>query len=199
MSIERRRLSPEESRAQALDAARDLLLAEGPQAVTLKAIAARVGCSHANLLHHFGSALDLQKDLVAMLANDVCADIARAVQRARRGEADLRTIVDKTFDAFDAGGGGALAAWMIMSGNRDALDPIVSAVHRLVDEIGTDSTDEVSLSRDTLNLVLIALGDALLGKAMADALGLPRDAARQSALAQLLASPSVAARLGSEA
>lgn len=190
-----RRLLPHESRAQALAAARDLLLAEGPQAVTLKAVAARVGRTHANLLHHFGSALDLQKALAAMLAERVCADIAVAVQQARRGEADLRAIVDMTFDAFDGSGGGALAAWMIMSGNRDALDPIVSAVHRLVDEIGGEAGDEVSLSRDTLNLVLIALGDALLGKAMADALGLPRDAARQSALAQLLASPSVAARI----
>lgn len=193
-----RRLSPEESRAQALAAARDLLLAEGPQAVTLKAVAARVGRTHANLLHHFGSALDLQKALAAMLADSVCADIAGAVQRARRGEADLRVIVDKTFDAFDGSGGGALAAWMIMSGNRDALDPIVSAVHRLVDEIGGDAGDGgdgVSLSRDTLNLVLVALGDALLGKAMADALGLPRDAARESAVAQLLASPSIAARM----
>lgn len=199
MSTERRRLAPEESRAQALDAARDLLLAEGPQAVTLKAIAARVGCSHANLLHHFGSALDLQTDLVAMLATDVCKDIALAVQRARRGETNLRTIVDKTFDAFDGGGGGALAAWMIMSGNRDALDPIVSAIHRLVDEIGEGGENTVSLHQDTLNLVLTALGDALLGKAMADALGLPRDTARVSALAQLLASPSVVARLAGEA
>ena len=56
MSITRERLSPEESRAAALEAARRLLIEHGPQAVTLKAVAAAIGKTHANLLHHFGSA-----------------------------------------------------------------------------------------------------------------------------------------------
>ncbi len=61
----RKRLSPEESRAGALEAARDLLIEAGPQAVTLKAVGARVGRTHANLLHHFGSAAGLQHELGA--------------------------------------------------------------------------------------------------------------------------------------
>ena len=196
MSIaERRRLTPDESRAVALDAARELLIAEGPQAVTLKAVATKVGRTHANVLHHFGSALGLQKALAAMLAETVCGSIAEAVVRARRGEADPRVIVDLTFDAFDQQGAGALATWMVMSGNRDALDPILTAIHNLVDELSDDNTDGL-LREDTLTLVLMALGDALLGKAMADALGLSRDAAREIALRQLLASPGVAARIG---
>ena len=48
-----RRLSPEASRMAALEAARSLLLEAGPQAVTLKAVAGRIGRTHANLLHHF--------------------------------------------------------------------------------------------------------------------------------------------------
>jgi AcrR family transcriptional regulator len=56
MPSERKRLSPDESRAAALSAAHDILLADGPQAVTLKAVAAKVGRTHANLLHHFGTA-----------------------------------------------------------------------------------------------------------------------------------------------
>ncbi|HEX7657517.1 MAG TPA: TetR family transcriptional regulator, partial [Sphingomonas sp.] len=52
----RRRMSPEESRDAALEAARALLTESGPQAVTLKAVAGRIGRTHANLLHHFGSA-----------------------------------------------------------------------------------------------------------------------------------------------
>ena len=55
MSI-RRRLPQEESRRTALQAARTLLLESGPQSVTLKAVAGRIGRTHANLLHHFGSA-----------------------------------------------------------------------------------------------------------------------------------------------
>ncbi len=192
---ERRRLSPDESRTAALDAARDILIAEGPQAVTLKAVAARVGRTHANVLHHFGSAVGLQKALAAMLAESVCASIAATVMRARRGEADPRLIVDMTFDAFDQQGAGALATWMIMAGNKDALDPILSAIHHLVDELGEDGHDDVSMHQDTLTLVLMALGDSLLGKPMADALGLPREAARDIAYKQLMTSPSVLARM----
>ncbi len=198
MSIDRKRLTPDESRTNALDAARDLLIAEGPQAVTLKAVAARVGRTHANLLHHFGSAAGLQQALAAMLADSVCGSIAEAVVGARRGAVDPRRIVDLTFDAFDQQGAGALATWMILSGNRDALDPILSAIHRLVDELsdGVVGDDEEQLLReDTLTLMLMALGDALLGKPIADALGLARDAARDIALRQLLASPGVAARV----
>jgi AcrR family transcriptional regulator len=194
MSIERKRLTPDESRTAALDAARDILITEGPQAVTLKAVAMRVGRTHANVLHHFGSALGLQKALAAMLAESVCESIAETVVSARRGEADPRLIVDMTFDAFDQQGAGALATWMIMSGNNDALDPILSAIHNLVDELADDGHDDVLLHQDTLTLVLMALGDALLGKPMADALGLPREAARDIAYKQLMASPGVVAR-----
>lgn len=195
MSIDRKRLSPDESRTLALDAARQILIADGPAAVTLKAVAARMGRTHANLLHHFGSALELQKALAATLAENVCETIGATVLRARRGEADPRLIVDLTFDAFDQQGAGALATWMIMSGNKDALDPILNAIHRLVDQIADDGHSDTLLHQDTLSLVLMALGDALLGKPMADALGLPRETAREIALRQLLASPGVAARL----
>lgn len=195
MSPTRKRLSPDESRTVALEAARLILIADGPQAVTLKAVAARMGRTHANLLHHFGSALGLQKALAAMLAENVCATIGATVQRARRGEADPRLIVDMTFDAFDQQGAGALATWMIMSGNKDALDPILTAIHNLVDELAQDSQGEELLREDTLALVLMALGDALLGKPMADALGLPREAAREIALKLLLASPGLQSRM----
>jgi AcrR family transcriptional regulator len=196
MQSERRRLSPDESRAMALDAARKILIAEGPQAVTLKAVAAKIGRTHANLLHHFGSALDLQKALAALLAETVCETIGATVMRARRGEADPREIVDMTFDAFDQQGAGALATWMIISGHTAALEPIMTAIHRLVDELAMDNEDGL-IREDTLTLVLMALGDALLGKPMAEALGLPRNAAREMALKQLLASPGVQARMAS--
>ncbi|MBY0520787.1 MAG: TetR family transcriptional regulator, partial [Sphingomonas sp.] len=133
MSIVRRRLSPEESRDAALEAARALLLEAGPQAVTLKAVAARIGRTHANLLHHFGSAAGLQKALIASMADTIVGTIAAAVMRARTSDHDPREVVDLTFDAFGKEGAGALASWMILSGNEDALDPILEAIHGLVD------------------------------------------------------------------
>ena len=239
MSITRKRLSPEASRSAALKAARKLLLTQGPQAVTLKAVAARVGKTHANLLHHFGSAAGLQAALAESITNRVCAGIEEAVKRARAHEADPIEIVDRVFDAFGKEGAGALAAWMILSGNRDALNPVLEAIHQLVDHLRAgqrDARDIVDMTfdafgregagalaawmiltgnRDALNpvldsirglvsgltvgheehhvpdttlwLVLQAVGDALLGPAFAEALGLDRDAARATAAERLRA------------
>ena len=169
----------------ALEAARRLLIEHGPQAVTLKAVAAEIGKTHANLLHHFGSAAGLQAALAGLISTDVCAGIAEAVLRARAEEADPIEIVDRTFDAFGREGAGALAAWMILSGNRDALDPILDAIHRLVDRLGTGHEDR-PVHDTTLWLVLAALGDSLLGGPMAKALGLPRDQARAIATRHLI-------------
>lgn len=191
MALAKRRLSPEASRSAALEAARELLLEAGPQAVTLKAVAARMGRTHANLLHHFGSASGLQKALAESMAEKITAEIAAAVLKARAGEGSARAVVDMTFDAFE-NGGGALASWMMLSGNDDALDPILQAIHRLMDRLGSSVADEMNMRRDTLNLVLMALGDALLGDQMAGALGVPRGTARDIATEQLAA--AIAAR-----
>jgi AcrR family transcriptional regulator len=184
VSIRRTRLSPEESRSAAVDAARRLLLERGPQAVTLKAVAAEIGRTHANLLHHFGSAAGLQSALARSIADSVTAGIAAAVERARRGEADARDIVDQTFDAFGREGAGALAAWMILTGDRDALNPILESLQSLVAQLSVGHEDH-QVARSTLGIVLSALGDALLGEPIADALGLPRDTARELAAERL--------------
>jgi len=185
----RTRLTPEESRSSALAAARALLIETGPQAVTLKAVSARIGRTHANLLHHFGSASGLQRALAEHLARSVCETILQAVHASRAGLGSAREVVDLAFDAFDREGAGALTSWMLLTGNEDALDPIISTIHDLVDELAPGEADHVAgaqtIHNDTLTLVLMALGDALIGGALAKALGLPRDAARGRAAAML--------------
>ena len=178
MSIVKKRLSPEESRSAALEAARQILVETGPAAVTLKAVAARIDRTHANLLHHFGSAAGLQKALAAYQAETVCATIGRKMAESAPGERNVREIVDLAFDAFNEGGAGALATWMAATGNEDALDPIVAAIHKLIDGMSPDAHEKRLMHEDTLALVLMALGDAQLGGPMAEALGLPRDTSR---------------------
>jgi hypothetical protein len=66
------------------------------------------------------------------------------------------------------------------------LDPVLDAIHRLVDRLGAEMGDKRFIAENTLSLVLAALGHALLGQSMAGALGLPPEAARELALAQLM-------------
>ncbi|HZU64698.1 MAG TPA: TetR family transcriptional regulator [Novosphingobium sp.] len=187
----RRRLSSDESRAAALAAARLILIEEGAQAVTLKSVAARMGRTHANLLHHFGSAAELQKALAAYMADNICAAIGSAVIASRLGVGTARAVVDLAFDAFEHEGGGQLASWLRITGNEEALAPIVDAVHQMVEELhpfGSEATRHV-----TLTLVLLALGDALMGAPLAAALAMPRATARDMAERLLI---SETARLG---
>jgi AcrR family transcriptional regulator len=190
MSI-RTRLPPEESRRVAIEAARALLIEAGPQAVTLKAVAARIGRTHANLLHHFGSAAELQQALAEHLAATVCESIGEAARAAHAGIGSPREVVDLTFDAFDREGGGALASWMLASGNEHALDPIVETIQRLVDELHPHEREagvQRTMHEATLALVLMALGDALIGERLAGSLGVRRETARERAEAMLVAS-----------
>lgn len=181
----RKRLTPEQSRLAALEAARALLIETGPQSVTLKAVAGRIGRTHANLLHHFGSAAGLQKALAGYLAETVCSAIADAVRASRAGLGSPREVVDLAFDAFDKEGAGALASWMILTGNEDALTPIVETIHELVDEIAPEEAESheeiMRVHEETLALVLMAMGDALIGAALARSLNLPETAARDRA------------------
>ena len=75
---------------------------------------------------------------------------------------------------------------MILSGNRDALNPVLDAIHELVDHLRAGHEDR-PVQETTLWLVLVAMGDSLLGPEMAEALGLDSGKAREVARRALLA------------
>ncbi len=182
----RKRLSPDESRAAAVAAARDLLTCQGVAAVTLKAVAARIGRTHANLLHHFGSVSGLHRALAADIAVSVASSITGSIGRMRRGEARLRDVVEEMFDAFIDQGAGELIAWVVLTRQREALEPIVEAIAQVIRDI-SDPGEERPLDQATLGLVLLAIGDSLAGSEVARACGLQRSAARDIAVRQVIA------------
>lgn len=181
----RKRLTPADSRRLALGAAREILIDCGPQSVTLKAVAARIGRTHSNLLHHFGSANGLQRALAAHLGRSVCETISDAVAARRAGIGSAREVVDLVFDAFDREGAGALAGWVTLSGNEEALEPIFDAIHELVDRIGPEGEDWERVREVTMMLVLTAQGNAMIGDSLAKSLDMPRERAREIAARQM--------------
>src|SRR4029453_3210959 len=95
----RKRYTQEESRAQAIAAARELLREEGVAAITLKSVAARIGRTHANLPHHFGGVAGLPRALADEIAHQVAASITDTITRMRRGEVGLKDVIEGMFDA----------------------------------------------------------------------------------------------------
>jgi TetR/AcrR family transcriptional regulator, repressor for neighboring sulfatase len=193
--LKRTRRTSEAARDAALEAARDLLLGAGPSAVTLKAVAARIGTGHANLLHHFGSAAGLQAALMERMIRDTVGRVERAVERLRSGEATPREIVDLVFDAHGRDGIGRLTAWLASSGEADRLRPLFDVLRDLIRTIEAGAilpADEAHrrIVDMTLLLVLAGLGDSLIGPMLHDTLGeapgRARDIVAESLVGQLV-------------
>ncbi|RSY87545.1 TetR/AcrR family transcriptional regulator [Sphingomonas koreensis] len=177
----RRKRLGSEVREEGLAAARKLLLAGGPAAVTLASVGAEIGMSHANVLHHFGSAAGLQSALMGSMINDLTGALDDVVTHLKTDAAAPRSIADRVFDAFDKGGAGALAAWIVLSGEVEHLEPVRQAVRELVAAIAAQSDDpgtEERVRGAVLMMAVCAFGDAVIGPHVRDMLGEPDDSMR---------------------
>jgi len=180
----RRRRLPEEARREALVSARALLLSGGPDAMTLSAVAADIGVTHANLIHHFGSASGLQSSLMGSMVADLTQALDVAVARLRTDEGAPLELVNAVFDAFSSGGAGRLAAWIALSGDLSHLEPVRTAVQDLVEAISDkmgvhDATAREGMGAAVLFIALTAFGEALIGPPLRDMLDQPNDATRR--------------------
>lgn len=186
----RRRRSATEAKAETLAAARKILLAQGPDAVTLKNVAADLGTTHTNLLHHFGTAGDLQTALMTTMVQDLSDALAEAIKRVREDEDSRLGLIETVFDAFDKGGAGRLAAWIALSNKLAHLGQMQKVILDLVKAIEDLTPDETEERRQRVTsavifVALMAFGDAIIGSPLESMLGRERQAARKIA-AQLL-------------
>ncbi|MBO9558906.1 MAG: TetR/AcrR family transcriptional regulator [Caulobacter sp.] len=180
----RRRRSPDEARAQALASARRLLIERGPTGVSLNAVARDIGVTHGALIHHFGSAAELQSALMGGMVRDLTAALQVAVMRVRADDAAPRTLVNIVFDAFDQGGAGPLAAWIALWNHYEHLEPVREAVSELIAALdqtvraaGAESPRHVPSA--LLLLTLCAFGDAMIGDPLRMMLGRDAEDARR--------------------
>jgi AcrR family transcriptional regulator len=170
----RQRRQPEAVRTAALESARKLLLAQGPDAITLKAVAHDLGMTHTNLIHHFGSAAELQSALMREMVRNLTDTLEAAVARFRAGAGDVREFVDIVFEAFDKGGAGRLAAWLMVSGNAKLFAPVGQVVRDYIAHVEQGAQVEPGealevhrrFTTTTLFVVTAAFGDAIIGDAL---------------------------------
>ncbi len=186
----RRRRSSAEAKSETLAAARRILLSRGPDAVTLKNVAAELGTTHTNLLHHFGTAGDLQTALMTAMVRDLSDALAQAITRLREDEDSRRGLIETVFDAFDKGGAGRLAAWIALSNKlahlgqmQEAITDLVRAIEEKPPPPENDAHQRVTSA--VIFVALMAFGDAIVGAPLETMLGRERQAARKIA-AQLL-------------
>jgi AcrR family transcriptional regulator len=173
VAIERRRKA-ESVREEALAIARRLLISSGPGAITLKAVGAEMRMSHANLIHHFGSAEAFRDRLKTAMVEELTRTVTALIRRYEAGEASVAEIVDTVFTAYAEGGIGTLVAWSALTPageDRHGLDlrigELVTMLERLIEGPAAPSR-----ARAMVYVVsLLAFGDSLIGKSLAKALG----------------------------
>lgn len=176
-AIKRQRRTPEAARAAALEAARALLLRLGPEAITLPAVANELGMTHGNLTHHFGSVGALHAALVDQMAAELANGVSHAVLQLRAEEVAPIQVVDALFSAFSKDGAGRLISWLAATGNMEALQPLFTSVAKLVRELSESvpqrsDAHELSVRHNALVLIATALGNALIGERLHDAVRL---------------------------
>jgi len=99
MSPEKRQRSPrvrkkrERMRQEILAAARDILLQEGPEAVTLNAVSGRLGMTKPALYHYFDSKEALARSLVTTLIDEEINALTDMLAEVESAERSLGTMI----------------------------------------------------------------------------------------------------------
>ena len=120
--VPRRRLGAADARETILAAAEALLVESGPETLRLIEIASRAGVTHPNVLYHFGSAAELERQLAQRVAVRLADRIARVFMLDEGTAMPVERAVDAVFEVFDEGGFARLLAWLALSANNPTFE-----------------------------------------------------------------------------
>ena len=183
-----RRRKGGDARSEALEAAREILLASGPSGVTLKAVGERMGVGHSNLIHHFGSAAGLQGALMDAMVRDLAESVATGLTAAS-GNWEVGRLLDVVFEAFGPGGASDLGAWLVLARETDRAADFAEVVRTLAEQLSLAAGGSPEARLRAKSVVLIgaymAFADGLIGKVLGTMLETPQDLPRNLAKAAI--------------
>jgi AcrR family transcriptional regulator len=181
----RRRRSADEARQRILEAAEARLIADGPGAIKVQAIARDLGLTDPAIHYHFGSQEGLLRALIRFGGRRLKEGVHRAIRSWTGDSVNVRRLVDLVGETYGRRGYARLAAWMALAGWRDRgtgmYNELVERIHgsrtRRARDAGVPEP-ELEDSRQLvvlLNLVLFA--DAISGNSFRRSVDLPVDRA----------------------
>lgn len=179
------RRSPEESKANILEAAERVLTENGPQALRLADVAKAAGVSNATVLHYYGSIEEVHSALMERMIEDLVGNIL-----ALELPEDVKRFRGFAFDAlietFEKKGAARLAAWIELTGQSRRLTTVREAVSKVINDKVPEQDLPVEMIENIILLsVVMALGLGLFGASLEDLLEKPRGTARNMAIALL--------------
>jgi AcrR family transcriptional regulator len=171
-------------RAQALAAARRLIIDGSEQVLTMRAVADAAGVTYPNLSHHFGSASGLHAAIAEDLVRELLAGLRLMGQQVDPQHEDYRRIVDRVFDMFEHGLGSVLG-WLVRSGETARLQPVNALLTEFISE-RAHGTHGKRISQVALIVAFAAYAESSVGSLLGDILGVG-PAARRRYFAEALA------------
>lgn len=182
-TIRRRRRQPDELRGEAIAAAKEILVVDGPAAVTLQSVAKALGMTHGSITHHFGTAANLQAAVADLLVEALLLEVRTGTTALKNGTITERDLVDLVFDAFRDTGVAKLIAWL-SAYQSPLLRPLFDRFGRLSNEIALDLESGSAFTEDELpeiieGVVMPALSSALIGGELLGALELDSSFTRE--------------------
>ncbi|HEY0800890.1 MAG TPA: TetR/AcrR family transcriptional regulator [Steroidobacteraceae bacterium] len=167
------RRAPSDMRAQALAAARRLIVEGSDAALTMRALADAAGVTYPNLSHHFGSAAGLHAAIAEDLVRELLVGLQTVDIEMNNLEHDYRAVVVRVFDLFSQNGLGRVLGWLVRSGETSRLEPVN---RMLADFIASrarprSKTDAKRISRVALIVAFAAYAESSVGSLLGDILG----------------------------
>ncbi|MEZ5986641.1 MAG: TetR/AcrR family transcriptional regulator [Hyphomonas sp.] len=181
------RRTPEESRANILAAAEQLLVEQGPQSLRLADVAKAAGVANATVLHHFGSISAVHTALMEQMIGHLVDNIM-AIEIPADAPAEARATGLKTlFDALETPGAARLAAWLELTDETSRLTVVREAVRDVAQKKIANTGVPEDVAEDMILLsVTLALGVGLFGPSLGKLIGKPEGRARDLTLQILL-------------
>ena len=165
----RRRRTAEQAKEEILDAAQQLLLAEGPDGLRLESIAHRTGMTHPNILHHFGSMENLREALHQQVSRQLREDMLGVLSAPTGEELNLTTGIEKVFEGISNPEKGRLLAWAVSTGRDPWPDRgefgMAQIAERVREALGIDPDQQDAVNTIVFMGFMCMVGEAVAGDA----------------------------------
>jgi AcrR family transcriptional regulator len=160
-------------RAQALAAARRLIVQGSDEVLTMRAVADAAGVTYPNLSHHFGSAAGLHAAIAEDLVRQLLAGLQTVDIEMDNLEQDYRSVVDRVFDLFSQNGLGRVLGWLVRSGETSRLEPVNRMLAEFIASRARprSKNDAKRISRIALIVAFAAYAESSVGPLLGDVLG----------------------------
>jgi TetR/AcrR family transcriptional regulator, repressor for neighboring sulfatase len=167
------RRAASDMRAEALAAARRLIVEGSDEVLTMRAVADAAGVTYPNLSHHFGSAAGLHVAIAEDLVRELLAGLQTVDVEMNNLEHDYRAVVDRVFDLFSKNGLGRVLGWLVRSGETSRLEPMNRILSDFIESRARPSskTDAGRISRIALIVAFAAYAESSVGPILGGVLG----------------------------